>query len=179
VATAKTWIALLRAVNLGSTNRVPMAELRRVVAELGGDDVRTYIASGNVLFAHPEGKRGALAAELAEAVERAFGVRSTIVLRTARELAGVLAAHPFGPDTSHTHVTFLEARPGRAAVDGLDAVEIAPDRFSVRGADVYLHYPNGVQGSRLTSALLERELGVRWTTRTWRTVTKLAELAGA
>ena len=172
----QTWIALLRAINLGSRNRVAMGELRRVFAEAGCDDVRTYIATGNVVFTDARVDRRKLARRLERAVEEAFGVHSTVVLRTAEELARLVRAKPFD-DASRTHVTFLAEKPERARVEALKRLDVAPDRFRVRGADVVLHYPNGVQGSRLTAALLERELGVAGTNRTWKTVAKLAELA--
>lgn len=174
---APTWVALLRAINLGTRNRIPMAELRRVFEETGCEDVRTYIASGNVVFARDASDGSALVETLEDAVEAAFGFRSTIILRTGDELRRVAETHPFGKDTSQSHVTFLSAEPDAAAVERLESLDVAPDRFVISGADVFLHYPGGVQGSRLTNAVLERELGVRGTTRTWRTVERLADLA--
>jgi len=176
---AQTWIALLRAINLGSRNRIAMGELRRVFAETGCDDVRTYIASGNVVFTGAWADPHKLARRLERAVAEACGVHSTVILRTADELARLVRAKPFDDDASRTHVTFLAEKPERARVEALKRLDVAPDRFRVRGADVVLHYPNGVQGSRLTAALLERELGVAGTNRTWKTVAKLAELAGS
>jgi uncharacterized protein (DUF1697 family) len=173
------WVALLRAVNLGSRNKVPMAELRALLERAGLLDVRTYIQSGNVLFRSRGGDRESLARRLEEEVAGAFGVMTTAILRTSSELRAVAGSHPFGADTSNTHVAFLAATPdaeGLARVAGIDS---APDRVAVAGADVYLHYPNGVQGSRLTAARLERLLGVPGTARNWRTVTKLVELAPA
>lgn len=174
---APTWVALLRAINLGTRNRIPMAELRRVFEEIGCEDVRTYIASGNVVFARDASERSALAETIEDAVESAFGFRSTVILRTGDEVRAVAEKHPFGEDTSHSHVTFLTEEPDEAAVARLGSLDVAPDRFVISGADVFVHYPGGVQGSRLTNAVLERELGVRGTTRTWRTVDRLADLA--
>ena len=174
---ARTWVALLRAINLGKRNRIPMAELRRVFEATGCEDVRTYIASGNVVFARDASDRSALVETIEDAVNAAFGFRPTLILRTGEELRVVAEKHPFGEDTSHSHVTFLSEDPDEAAVERLESLDVAPDRFVISGADVFLHYPGGVQGSRLTNADLERELGVRGTTRTWRTVERLADLA--
>ena len=162
------WVALLRGINVGGRNIVPMAELRRLFEECGYTEVSSYIASGNVLFTAAEPDHAALE----QAVAATFGVSSPIVLRTSEELVHIVASHPFGPDTSQTHVAFL----GGAPVP-LDPLDVAPDRFEVVGRDVYLQYPNGVHGSKLTGALLERRLGVTATIRNWRTVTRLAELA--
>lgn len=169
------WIALLRAVNLGKRNKVPMGELRSALAELGCSDVRTYIQSGNVVLASADG-RGELARKLEHAIADRFGVSSTVVLRSFEELRAVAAAHPFGTDTSHTMVAFLATLPAPAKLRSLQALEVAPDRFEVTGSDVYLHLPNGMQGARLSGAVLERQLGVQGTVRNWRTVARLVEM---
>jgi uncharacterized protein (DUF1697 family) len=170
------WVALLRAVNLGSRNKVPMAELRERLETAGFEGVRTYIASGNVLFDGPR-SRATAAGELERLVAKSFRVETTAILRSPKELASVVAAHPFGADTSHSHVVFLAAKPRRAAAERFHAVDPSPDRAALIGTEVYLQYQGGVQGSRLSAAQLERLLVVRGTHRNWRTVAKLAELA--
>jgi uncharacterized protein (DUF1697 family) len=150
-----------------------MAELRGLVERCGGESVRTYIASGNVVFAHAQRKREALSARLADAVQDAFAVPGPVVLRTAAELAALVE----GPE--HTHVVFLERRPRAGAVRDLAALDTGEDRAQVAGADVLVDLPNGVQGAKLGGALIERTLGVQGTMRTWKTVAKLAELAAA
>ncbi len=172
----RRWVALLRAVNLGARNKVPMAELRALLERSGLLGVRTYIQSGNVLFTSGCGERESLARRLEEEIAGAFGVTTTAILRTFGELQAVAASHPFGPDMSKTHVSFLAARPDARGLARVAELDAAPDRVAVDGSDVYLHYPNGVQGSRLTAARLERLLGVPGTTRSWGTVAKLAEL---
>jgi uncharacterized protein (DUF1697 family) len=167
------WVALLRAVNLGGRNKVPMAELRALLEEAGYGGVRTYIASGNVLLEAPPG-----AAELAAALERlvadAFGVTTTVILRKPRELFDAVAAHPFGADSSQTHVAFLAARPATAAATRLSAAAGGSDRAVLLGAEVYLRVSDA---SRLSNARVESVLGVAATIRNWRTVAALAELA--
>lgn len=170
------WVALLRAVNLGARNRVPMAELRTRLEAAGYEGVRTYIASGNVLLDGPRG-RAALAKALERLVADAFGVETTAILRTPKELAATLAAHPFGADISETHVAFLAARPARAAVARLEEVGRNAERAVVSGADVYLRLPRGVHGPGLSAARVESLLTVPATLRNWRTVVALAELS--
>jgi uncharacterized protein (DUF1697 family) len=170
------WVALLRGINVGGHNRVPMAELRAVLETAGYESVRTYIASGNVLFTGPAQERDALARAVELIVSDAFRVSSTIVLRTFDEIREVAGSQPLGPDASGLHVTFLADAPDGDAVKRLAAVDIAPDELAVVGSDVFIRYPNGVQGARLSGPLLERHLGPG-TSRNWRTVTKLAELA--
>jgi uncharacterized protein (DUF1697 family) len=170
---ASVWIALLRAVNLGSRNKVPMAGLRDLFEEAGGEDVRTYIQSGNVVFRRTKPDREALEA----AIAKEFGVKTVIVLRSARQIKKLAGSHPFGKDTSNSHVAFLREKPGRVALRKLAEVDAGTDRIEVIGSDVALHYPNGFQGATLTAAKLEKLLGVQGTARNWRTVAKLAELA--
>jgi uncharacterized protein (DUF1697 family) len=171
------WVALLRAVNLGGRNKVPMAELRTLLTDAGYKNVRTYVASGNVVLDGPAGK-AALGTALERQVADAFGVTTTVMLRKPRELAAVIAAHPFGAGTSETHVAFLAARPNKAAVARLEAADPGADLAVLTGADVYLRLPRGVHGSRFSGARIESLLGVPATLRNWRTVTALAELAG-
>ena len=170
------WVVLLRAVNLGGRNKVPMAELRTLLEEAGYGGVRTYIASGNVLLDGPRSK-AAVAAELERLVEDAFGVTTTAVVRKPAELAALVDGHPFGRDTSRSHVVFLARPPAKHALAALAAADHSPDRAAVEGADVYVQYGGGVQGARLSAARLERLLGVPATHRNWRTVSALAELA--
>lgn len=170
------WVALLRAVNLGARNKVPMAKLRALLEEAGYGSVRTYIASGNVLLDGPR-SRPAVARELERLIAEEFKVDTIAVMRTPKELAAVVAGHPFGDDFSHSHVVFLAKEPGRKAAAELAAIDHSPDRAALAGAHVYLQYPAGVQGSRLSAARLEHVLGLPGTGRNWRTVAALAELA--
>lgn len=153
-----------------------MAELRELLSAAGYGDVRTYIASGNVLLDGPR-KRSTIAGELERLIADAFHVETIAVMRTPKELARVVAGHPFGADTSRSHVAFLAAKPDARAAQELNAADHSPDRALLVGADVYLRYPAGVQGSRLSAARLEKLLGVPGTHRNWRTVAALAELA--
>lgn len=170
------WVALLRAVNLGPRNKVPMAELRTLLEEAGCGSVRTYIQSGNALFTSPEPDRTALARDLESRIEQAFGVSTTVVLRSFADVSRTAAAHPFGQDTSRTYVAFLGEKPEAAKARSVARLEIAPDRLQILGSDVFLHYADGVQGARLSAAQLERHLGVPATVRNWRTVSRLAEM---
>jgi uncharacterized protein (DUF1697 family) len=171
------WVVLLRAVNLGARNKVPMAQLRSLLEESGFRDVRTYIASGNVLLDGP--RSGAtVARELERIVAAEFGVETTAIVRKPAELASLVGAHPFGRDTSRSQVVFLAGKPTAEAAARLAEADHSPDRGIVVGKDVYVQYGAGAQNARLSAARLERLLGVQATHRNWRTVCALAELAG-
>lgn len=170
------WVVLLRAVNLGSRNKVPMARLRSLLEEAGYGDVRTYIASGNVLLDGPQ-SGAAVARELERIVSEEFGVDTAALVRKPVELAALVSDHPFGRDTSRSHVVFLSRRPTAKAAERLAEEDHSPDRGVLAGKDVYVQYGAGVQNAKLSAARLERLLGVTGTHRNWRTVAALAELA--
>lgn len=171
-----TRVALLRGINVGGKNRVPMAELRAVFESLGCTRVRTYIQSGNVLFG---AGRSVTPARVQQAIEHEFGVESTVVMRTAEEVRGVAEARPFpDADLSAIHVGFLADAPAKGVLEGFDDERFRPDELAVIGREVYLHLPNGVGRAKLPRAL-ERHLGIPTTIRNWKTVSKLVELAGS
>jgi uncharacterized protein (DUF1697 family) len=168
------WIALLRAVNLGPRNKVPMAELRRLFEEAGAEEVRTWIQSGNVVFAQTKPD----AAKLEAAIERELGVKTVLVLRSAQQMRKLARSHPFGSDTSSSHVAFFVEKPSAAALREVARLDIGDNKYEMIGSDVALYYPTGFQGATLTTAKLEKILGIPGTARNWRTVEKLTELAG-
>ena len=178
---AQTSVALLRGINLGSRNKVSMAELRELFAAVGAQEVTTYVQSGNVVFESRD-RPSKLAEAVEKEISRRLGLDVTVLVRTSAELAKVFGGNPFlkaGNEPTALHVTFLAETPNRARVGKLDPERGGSDQFRVKGRDVYLYCPNGYGRSKLTNAYFEQALGVAATTRNWRTVTKLAELAGA
>lgn len=173
------YVALLRGINLGAKNKVPMPALRVVVESLGHEDVQTYIQSGNVLFKTRSGEAPAITAALESSITKEFGFRVAVVVRTQPELQRVVGANPFlaaGADASALYVAFLGSAPTKAAVAALDSDRSPPDEFAVRNAEVYLHCPNGFGRSKFSLDYFERTLGGPATIRNWNTVTKLLEL---
>ncbi|MGH3114356.1 MAG: DUF1697 domain-containing protein [Gaiellaceae bacterium] len=182
MSASRTFVALLRGVNLAGRNKVPMPELRSALESLGLENVVTYIQSGNVVFR----TRGDRAPQLAGRIERqiagAFGIDVVVILRTPAELAGIARGNPFlrrGADPSKLHVLFLGGKPTKKAAAQLDPERSPPDEFKLAGREIYLHMPNGFGRSKLTVDDFERRLGVAATARNWKTVTKLVELTGA
>ena len=142
-------------------------------------DVSTYVQSGNVVFESPD-TAGALVGAIERGITSAFGLQVAVLVRSTRELAKVVATNPFvaqGADPAHLHVTFLVEKPEPARVRDLPARALAPEQLAVRGREVYLHLPNGYGRTKLNNAFVEKQLGVTGTTRNWRTVTTLADLA--
>jgi uncharacterized protein (DUF1697 family) len=179
----RSYTALLRAVNVGGKNRLPMAELRHALSAGGLECVSTVLQSGNVLFRSAEPEHAA-AARIGDTIEEAFGLRVAVVVRSAAELAAIAVGNPFLETTNELdpatlHVAFLAERPSAAAVATIDPNRSPPDSFVVDGREVYLSYPNGSGRTRLTLDYLERQLGTRGTARNWRTVQRLAALLEA
>ncbi len=166
------WVGLLRAVNVGG-RKLSMASVVAAASDVGCVDARTYLQSGNVVFS---GSR-AVASRLSAALSSAAGFEVPVLLRSAAEMAAVVAGQPLdGPDAAW-HVTFLESKPPAASVSGLDPSAYGADSFLVAGRHVYLRTPGGYGRTKLTNAFFERKLGVVATTRNWRTVCALAEMA--
>jgi uncharacterized protein (DUF1697 family) len=175
-------VCLLRGVNVSGQRKVDMKALTRLFVDLGLTDVESYIQSGNVVFTAPGRARPtALAAAIEERVAADLGVDASALVRSRHELAEVVDANPFvggGADPATLHVTFFARDPDAGRLADIDPERFEPDRFHVAGREVYLHCPNGYGRTKLNNTFWERRGGVAATTRNWKTVTKLLELAG-
>lgn len=169
------YVALLRGINVGGRHSLKMATLREVIEAAGGTKVETYIQSGNAVFGHAARAAGPLQTKLAAAITKAAGFPVPVVLRTATELAAVIATNPFAKASGEQlHVMFCAAQPTPAAFDKLDAAAFAPERWAVGPREVYLHLPNGMGKSKLAVSLSRLAPLAEATTRNWRTVQTLA-----
>jgi uncharacterized protein (DUF1697 family) len=170
-----TYVALLRSVNVGG-HKVPMSDLRAVFEELGYTDVRSYIQSGNVVFATKAAAPARVRSAIESELKSEFGFEIAVLLRTPAELGKVVERNPFGKDA---YVTFLEHAPARKLVEALDPGPFAPDTFEVDGREVYVRCPNGYGRTKINNTFFERKLATRATTRNWNTVALLHEWATA
>ena len=175
-------IALLRAVNLAGRNRVGMAELRAFCANMGLEQPRTLLQSGNVVFGEVEGRTTAALESLLEreAVQR-LGVGTEFFVRTTKEWEAAVAGNPFGGeaerDPSHLLLMCLKAAPSAGDVAALQASITGRETVRAEGRQLFITYPDGVGRSKLTAGRIERALGTRGTARNWNTVLKLREAA--
>lgn len=173
------YVALLRGINVGGHRKVPMADLRDVVAEAGGRDVATYLASGNVVLAHAARSAAALERRLEAAVADRFGFDVDVLVRSARELGAVVAANPYERDDGAKVVAWFCREPVTAAMfDGLDAAALAPEGLTVGERVVYLDLPFGQARSTLIEAVDRLRLPLTVTARNWNTVLAIHRLLG-
>lgn len=175
-----SYIALLRGINIGPHKRIKMEALQRALQELGFEDIRTYIQSGNVVFKTASTDTTRLANKIEKKLLSAFGFPVPVIVRTSAELHQVIQKNSFlkevGIDSSELHVTFLSGSPEKIVLKSLDRIAAGADRFNGGGKEIYLHCPNGYGETKLSNIALEKVLSVQATTRNWKTVTKLYEM---
>ncbi len=184
-----TYVAMLRGVNVSGRNRLAMDDLRALVADAGGADVRTYIQSGNAVFTAAASAPRVLKA-IEQGLEVLLGTTVPVLVRTSAELDAVVKKNPFlrgGEDPASLHVTFMGTVPSAADVKAVQAqaaptkapptTAVGADELRVIGRDVYLRCPHGYGTTKLTNTFFEKRFGSPSTTRNWRTVITLAEMA--
>jgi uncharacterized protein (DUF1697 family) len=170
-------VVLIRGINVGSSRKVPMADLRALCEAAGCTGVRTYIQSGNVVL-DTSLSDARLAEAVADGVEAGFGFRPSVMVRRPAALRRILESEPFGPDASDdVHVGFLSGRPSKAALAAVAHVDISPESFEIRGTELLLHLPNGMGRSKFATTPFAKLLGVDVTVRNLRTVKAVYELA--
>lgn len=175
-----TYVALLRGVNLAGRNKIAMPALRTLVEGLGYDDVATYIQSGNVILTTSD-SAAKVGAALEKAIAKEFGLDVVVVVRSRAQLKKVVDANPFAKklkDDRLVHVSFLADKPKADKVKTLTGGDWGDDEVAVKGTEAYVHTPNGYGRANLNNMVVEKQLGVAWTARNWRTTKKLLELAG-
>lgn len=174
-----SYVALLRGINVGGKNKLPMAELVELFSAAGCADVRTYIQSGNVVFVASRATAERIPEVIAAKIAARFGLRVPIVLRSADEVLKVASTNPFlkrGAAPESLHVAFLAKGPDRRHAAALDPERSPGDSFELRGRELYLHLPHGVAETKLTNAYFDGTLATTSTLRNWRTVLKLVEM---
>jgi uncharacterized protein (DUF1697 family) len=176
-----TVISLLRGINVGGHNKVPMNELRALYESLGFTNARTFIQSGNVVFSTKKKDLRRITSEVEAAIERRFGFCCGVVHRSLAEWDRAIANNPFagrsGVEPDKLLVVFLAADPGQKARDAVMAIPAEPEEVHAIGSELYIHYANGMARPKLPWMKLEKILHAPGTGRNWNTVLKLRELA--
>ena len=174
-------IALLRGINVGGHKQVSMADLRDLLTRLGLADVRSLLQSGNLVFGATGRTAGQLERLLETEAAKRLALETDFFVRTAKEWNDVVARNPFrkeaARDPGHLIVMFLKDPPSVRGVTALQAAITGREVVRAGGKHLYIVYPDGAGRSRLTNAVIDKQLGTRGTGRNWNTVLKLDALA--
>lgn len=178
------YAALLRGINVGGSRKLPMADLRALLEELGHTRVRTYLQSGQAVFGAERGDEESLAAELARAIEKRFGFAVDVLVRDHDYLAAIADACPFPADSlepKQLHVTYFSAPVTPERFAEIDQAAFRPEEFRLGDRALYLYAPDGLGRSKLAEVLSRPRVtkGLIATSRNWNTVRKLVELTEA
>jgi uncharacterized protein (DUF1697 family) len=175
----KTWIVLLRGINVGGRNALPMKKLAQLLEGTGCREVTTYIQSGNVVMRSAFTDAVSLAKRIRACIAEGCGFEPQVMLLDQKEFARAAAANPFEQASANpksVHLFFLAERPQKPNLESLERVRTASEAFALKGRVLYLHTPDGFGTSKLAERI-ERDLGVAATARNWRTVATLLEMA--
>lgn len=172
-------VLLLRGINVGSSRRVAMPELREALTDAGYEGVQTYVQSGNVVLSSRKSP-AALARDCRRVIGERFGFDVDVVVRTRDELAAVVASNPLAEvvdNDKRYQVSFLSGELDDAVIERLQALVTDTEVLVVDGREVYAWHPAGVARSKLWNALAGKSLGVTATARNWTTVQTLLAMA--
>ena len=173
------YVALLRGINVGKNKRVPMAELRDLLTELGYENPATLLNSGNAVF-DATGSTTEIQSALETGIAKRFGFEVDVVIRSIKQIDAVLKLNPLeevASDDSMYVVAFLSDKPDAKAAKALQAEDWKPEQLVIKGGELYAWCPNKINDSPLLKAAGKAKLSDHMTVRNWRTVHKIAELA--
>jgi uncharacterized protein (DUF1697 family) len=174
-------ISMLRGVNVGGHNKVKMEALRALYESLKLREAQTYVQSGNVIFRTDERDIARLAKRIEDGIERKFGFRPDVILRTAAEMREVIGRNPFakrrGIEPGKLLVSFLGGDPGEEGREKVRQMKCDPEEMRIDGRELYIYFPNGMGRSKLPWATMDKILKTPTTGRNWNSVTKMMEMA--
>ena len=177
-----TYVGVLRAINLGSHNKIAMNDLRAMLEKVGCDEPKTLLLSGNIVFKNASRSIERVERMLEDASTKHLGVTTDYFVRTAQEWQAIIDDNPFPTeaknDPGHLLVMCLRDAPSAAQVKALQAAVAGREVVKAKGRQAYFVYPDGVGRSKLTIKMIEKALATRGTARNWNTVLKIGELAG-
>lgn len=177
----KNYIALLRGINVSGKKTIRMADLQSHLDELGWQGIRTYVQSGNVIFSTTREDTGHLAREITRKLQDKYGFEVPALVLDPGDVLHVINHNPYVRDPAtimdRLYVTFLFDRPPEDLVRELQRLRPSTEHFAMDDRIIYLYYPDGYGRARMDNNAFERALKVKATTRNWKTVNKLYELA--
>ena len=176
------YISILRGINVSGQKKIKMIDLKSLYKELGFQNVLTYIQSGNVIFDSIDKNKTDLKEKIENAIEVNYKFHVPVEIRTNREMSKIIENCPFGSidlveSGTKVLLSFLSSNPSKANVNDVLKHVVSPEQLVIKGKEAYLYCPNGYGKSKLSNNFLEKKLGVKATTRNWKSVHKLYELS--
>lgn len=172
------YISMLRGINVGMHKRIKMEELKDLYQSLNFRDIKTYLQSGNVVFRYQDVPPSEIEAKIEKEIEEIFGFDVSVIVKTKNEFLRIIEDNPFKyEDTNKLHVTFLSDTPSKDPINEMSIVKDESEKFLVFGKEIYLFLPNGYGRTKLSNNFFEKRLKVSATTRNWKTVNKLLDIA--
>jgi len=173
-----TYISMLRGINVSGQKKIKMEELKELYISLGFKNIQTYIQSGNVIFVSSDKIVSKLINKIERKIKKSFGFEVLVLIRTKNDLKKLIDNNPFAKkDNSKLLVTLLSDTPLLSPIDEITKIKDDSEEFLISGKEIYLFCPNGYGKSKLSNNFFERKLKLSATTRNWKTVNKLLELA--
>ena len=177
----KTYIAILRGINVSGKNKIKMDALKSSFSELGFEKVQTYIQSGNVVFRYQETDSANLAERISKQIKDDFGFDVPVLVLGAEQLSNIIKNNPFAGDENKEaqflHVTFLKENPVNVNEEKIKTYVNDGEEFVISDGAIYLFCPHGYGKTKLNNNFFESQLKVSATTRNWKTTLKLLEMA--
>jgi uncharacterized protein (DUF1697 family) len=175
----KTYISILRGINVSGQKMIKMNDLRVLYEELKFKNVRTYIQSGNVIFESASKDAKELCRQIEQKISEKYNFAVPVIIRTVAEIDSILSSNPFlnSNEAERLYVTLLAEEPEEVNRDKTNELNYEPDKFFIAAKDVYLLCANGYGNTKLSNNLFEKKLKVTATTRNWRTMNELSKLA--
>ena len=170
------YLVMPRGINVGTRNRVPMAELRAMLADEGYAGVATVLQSGNVIVSTESDRPDEVAGAMQRLLSDEFDVNVPCVVRTANQVRGVLERNPLQEivsDPSRYLVNFVSKEPDPEVAGALLEEDHSPEAIAIAGSEAYVWTPDGVKAMTLSYRYLEKRLGVVATARNWNTLEKI------
>jgi len=177
----KTYLAILRGINVSGTKLIKMTDLQSLSESIGLKTVRTYIQSGNVIFEAE--KDDNLAKKIEQKILEKYQFEVPVLVKTMEDMEKLIKENPFIKDETvdiqKLHVTFMENDPDNNPLDKIKGLEFGKDHYYITGKSIYLYCPDGYGRTKLNNNFFESKLKVRCTTRNWKTVNEIMKIMKA
>jgi uncharacterized protein (DUF1697 family) len=175
-----TIISLLRGINVGGHKKIKMADLRDLYAELGFENTKTLLQSGNAVFQTDMSDLAKIQDRIETGIQEHFGFQVDVILRTPEDIQAILSDHPFSDeqisDPGKISFVYLASEPSEASIDDLKFHNMGDEIIHGKGRELYIFYTDGKGKSKLDNSRIERALEIKATARNWNTTQKIMKL---